>query len=51
MRKTIFTLGLMLAAALSLTNCTKNEEANFTPEVKTPFELYANLESRTTNEV
>lgn len=50
MRKTIFTLGLMLAAALSLTNCTKNEEANFTPEVKTPFELYANLESRTTND-
>ena len=50
MRKTIFTLGLMLAAALSLTNCTKNEETNFTPEVKTPFELYANLESRTTND-
>ncbi|MBE6192895.1 MAG: hypothetical protein E7139_03055 [Rikenellaceae bacterium] len=50
MRKTIFTLGLMLAAALSLTNCTKNEEANFTPEVKVPFELFANLESRTTND-
>ena len=49
MRKTIFTLGLMLAAALSLTNCTKNEEVNITPEVKVPFELYANLESRTTN--
>ena len=50
MRKTIFTLGLMLAAALSLTNCTKNEEANFTPEVKPSFELFANLESRTTND-
>lgn len=50
MRKTIFTLGLMLAAALSLTSCSKNEEVNFAPEVKTPFELYANLESRTTND-
>ena len=50
MRKTIFTLGLMLAAALSLTNCTKNEEATFTPEVKVPFELYANMDdTRTTN--
>ena len=51
MRKTIFTLGLMLAAALSLTNCTKNEEATFTPEVKVPFELYANMDdTRTTND-
>lgn len=50
MRKTIFTLGLMLAAALSLTNCTKNEEANFTPELKPSFELFANLDSRTTND-
>ncbi len=50
MRKTIFTLGLMLAAALSLTSCSKNEEANFTPEVQVPFELFANLESRTTND-
>ncbi len=50
MRKTIFTLGLMLAAALSLTNCTKNEEANFTPEVQVPFEFYANMDdTRTTN--
>lgn len=40
----------MLAAALSLTNCTKNEEATFTPEVKVPFELYANMDdTRTTN--
>lgn len=51
MRKTIFTLGLMLAAALSLTNCTKNEEANFTPEVKVPFEFYANMDdTRTVND-
>ena len=50
MRKTIFTLGLMLAAALSLTSCSKNEEVNFTPELKPSFELFANLESRTTND-
>lgn len=51
MRKTIFTLGLMLAAALSLTNCTKNEEANFTSEVKIPFEFYANMDdTRTVND-
>ena len=51
MRKTIFTLGLMLAAALSLTNCTKNEEANFTPEVQVPFEFYANMDdTRTVND-
>ena len=51
MRKTIFTLGLMLAAALSLTNCTKNEETNFTPEIKVPFEFYANMDdTRTVND-
>ena len=50
MRKTIFTLGLMLAAALSLTSCSKNEEVNFTPELKPSFELFANLDSRTVNE-
>jgi hypothetical protein len=51
MRKTIFTLGLMLAAALSLTSCSKNEEVNFTPELKPSFELFANLDSRTVNVV
>lgn len=51
MRKTIFTLGLMLAAALSLTSCSKNEEVNFTPEVKIPFEFYANMDdTRTVND-
>ena len=40
----------MLAAALSLTSCSKNEEVNFTPELKPSFELFANLESRTTND-
>ena len=50
MRKTIFTLGLMLAAALSLTNCSKNEEVDFTPAPENTFELYANVESRTIND-
>ncbi len=50
MRKTIFTLGLMLAAALSLTNCSKNEEVDFTPAPENSFELYANVESRTIND-
>ena len=40
----------MLAAALSLTNCAKNEEFDITPEVKPSFELFANVDSRTTND-
>lgn len=49
MKKIILALGLMFISTLALTNCTKNEEFNITPEANTPFELFANVESRTTN--
>lgn len=48
MKKSIFALGLMFAA-LTLTNCTKNEEENIVPETKgQAFELFANADTRTT---
>lgn len=48
MKKSILTLGLMFAA-LTLTNCTKNEEENIVPETKgQAFELFANADTRTT---
>ncbi|MBS6459486.1 MAG: hypothetical protein KH375_04940, partial [Alistipes sp.] len=48
MKKSILTLGLMFAA-LTLTNCTKNEEENIVPEIKgQAFELFANADTRTT---
>ena len=50
MKKSIFALGLMFAA-LTLTNCTKNEEENIVPETKgQAFELFANADTRTTND-
>ncbi len=48
MKKSII-LGLMLSA-LTLTNCTKNEEFTVAPEVSTPFEIVANVDTRTTND-
>lgn len=48
MKKSII-LGLMLSA-LALTNCTKNEEFTTTPEVSTPFALFADVDTRTTND-
>ena len=49
MKKTILSLGLMLVSALALTNCTKNEEV-VTPLLSVPFELFAGIETRTTND-
>ncbi|MBQ5635170.1 MAG: hypothetical protein IIV10_02555, partial [Alistipes sp.] len=50
MKKSILSLGLMLAA-LTLTNCSQNEEFNTTPEVKGgDFELFTNIETRTAND-
>ena len=49
MKKTILSLGLMLVSALALTNCTKNEEV-VTPQVSVPFELFAGIDTRTTND-
>lgn len=48
MKKSII-LGLMLSV-LALTNCTKNEEFTTTPEVSTPFTLFADVDTRTTND-
>ena len=48
MKKSIFALGLMFVA-LTLTNCTKNEEENIVPEIKgQKFELFAVPDTRTT---
>jgi len=48
MKKSTFALGLMFVA-LTLTNCTKNEEENIVPEIKgQEFELFAVPDTRTT---
>ena len=50
MKKSILTLGLMFAA-LTLTNCTKNEEENIVPEIKgQAFEIFAVPDTRTAND-
>jgi hypothetical protein len=50
MKKSILSLGLMLAA-LTLTNCSQNEEFTSTPEVNgVAYELYTDIETRTAND-
>ena len=49
MKKHVFSLGLMLVAALAFTNCAKQEVINDTPEqpAGVPFELTAGMDTKT----
>ena len=53
MKKHVFSLGLMLVAALAFTNCAKQEVINDTPEQEpvvtagVPFELSAGMDTKT----